>query len=173
MFITPLSMTEYVVAQMISGAIKAVVLFGMVSLIALLVFGFNLFAIGFITPALLFVNLLCFAYSIGLIILGIILRMGTRIQALAWGLVLIFQPLTAAYYPLDVMPPPLQAVARVLPPTYVFEAARASLSTPGVHWEYMAIAAGQNVLYFALAIWFFAYMYRRSRQIGQFARNEE
>jgi len=29
------------------------------------------------------------------------------------------------------------------------------------------------VLYFALAIWFFAYMYRRSRQIGQFARNEE
>jgi len=162
MFITPLSMTEYVVAQMISGAIKAVVLFGMVSLIALLVFGFNLFAIGFITLALLFVNLLCFAYSIGLIILGIILRMGTRIQALAWGLVLIFQPLSAAYYPLDVMPPP-----------YVFEAARASLSTPGVHWEYMAIAAGQNVLYFALAIWFFAYMYRRSRQIGQFARNEE
>jgi len=89
-------------------------------------------------------------------------RAGTRIQALAWGLVLIFQPLSAAYYPLDVMPP-----------TYVFEAARASLSTPGVHWEYMAIAAGQNVLYFALAIWFFAYMYRRSRQIGQFARNEE
>ncbi len=162
MFITPLSMTEYVVAQMISGAIKAVVPFGKVSLIALLVFGFNLFAIGFITLALLFVNLLCFAYSIGLIILGIILRMGTRIQALAWGLVLIFQPLSAAYYPLDVMPP-----------TYVFEAARASLSTPGVHWEYMAIAAGQNVLYFALAIWFFAYMYRRSRQIGQFARNEE
>ena len=173
MFITPLSMPEYIVAQMISGAIKAVVLFGLVALIALFVFGLNLFALGLPNLALLFVNLLCFAYSIGLIILGIILRLGTRIQALAWGLVLVFQPLTAAYYPLDVMPPALQSVARMLPPTYVFEAARASLSEPRVHWEFMAIAAVQNALYFGLAVWFFAFMYRRSRQTGQFARNEE
>ena len=30
-----------------------------------------------------------------------------RELALAWGLVLIFQPLTAAYYPVSVMPPVL------------------------------------------------------------------
>jgi ABC-2 type transport system permease protein len=123
--------------------------------------------------SLLFVNLLCFAYSIGLFILGIILRLGTRIQALAWGLVLIFQPLTAAYYPLDVMPPALQALARAFPPTYVFEAARASLATPVIRWNEMGIAAVENVIYFGLSVWFFTYMYRRSRETGQFARNEE
>jgi hypothetical protein len=37
----------------------------------------------------------------------------------------------------------------------------------------MVIAAAENVLYFGLALWFFNYMYRRSRQTGQFARNEE
>lgn len=173
MFITPLSMTEYVVAQMISGAIKALVLFVMVALIASLAFGFNLFVLGFENLALLFVNLLWFAYSIGLIILGIILRIGTRIQALAWGMVLIFQPLTAAYYPLAIMPPPMQSVALVFPPTYVFEAARSSLQVPGVRWDYLGIAALQNVVYFGLAVVFFAYMYRRSRATGQFARNEE
>jgi ABC-2 type transport system permease protein len=173
MFITPLSMPEYVVAQMISGAAKALVLFSLVAVIAAWVFGLNLFDMGLGNLALMVLNLLCFAYSLGLIILGIILRLGTRIQALAWGLVLIFQPLTAAYYPLGVMPPALQAVARLFPPTYVFEAARASLAAPAVRWEDAGIAAAQNVVYFALAVWFFNYMFRRSRETGQFARNEE
>jgi ABC-2 type transport system permease protein len=173
MFIAPLSMTEYVVAQMLSAAIKAVLLFGLVSLIAVWAFNLNLFSIGLANLALLVLNLLWFAYSIGLFVLGIILRLGTRIQALAWGLILIFQPLTAAFYPLEVMPPALQAVARMLPPTFVFEAARAGLSAPVVRWDDVFVAAAENAVYFGLSVWFFHYMYRRSRQTGQFARNEE
>jgi ABC-2 type transport system permease protein len=173
MFITPLSMPEYVLAQMVSAAVKAFLLFLVVAFIADVLFDFNLFSMGLLNLALLFLNLLFFAYSIGLFILGIIFRLGTRIQALAWGLVLIFQPLTAAYYPLRVMPPVLQAVAYLLPPTYVFESARASLDTPIIHWDSIGIAAGENVIYFALSVWFFNYMYRRSRETGQFARNEE
>jgi ABC-2 type transport system permease protein len=173
MFIAPLSMVEYVLAQMISGAIKALILFGLVTLIAALLFGFNLATMGPANLTLSFLNLLWFAYSIGLFILGIILRVGTRIQALAWGLVLIFQPLTAAFYPLSVMPPALQSIARAFPPTYVFESARAGLSTPELHLDWMLIAALENVAYFALSLWFFQYMYRRSRETGQFARNEE
>jgi ABC-2 type transport system permease protein len=173
MFITPLSMAEYVVAQMVSAAVKAVVLFGVVVLIAGLVFGFNLLDMGLGNIALGFVNLLWFAYSVGLFILGIIFRLGTRIQALAWGLVLVFQPLTAAYYPLSVMPPVMQTIARAFPPTYVFEAARAGLSAPDVNWAFAGVASLENVVYFALSLWFFDYMYRRSRQTGQFARNED
>jgi ABC-2 type transport system permease protein len=173
MFITPLSMREYVLAQMVSAALKTAVLFSLVAVIAAVIFGFNLFAMGVGNLTLGFMNLLWFAYSVGLFILGIIFRLGTRIQALAWGLVLIFQPLTAAYYPLSVMPPALQAVALAFPPTYVFEAARAGLSAPEVNWAYAAIAGLENAAYFALALWFFDYMYRRSRQTGQFARNEE
>jgi ABC-2 type transport system permease protein len=173
MFIAPLSMLEYVLAQMLSAAAKAVVLFGMVATIAAVFFDFNLFSMGPGTLALAFLTLLWFAYSIGLFILGIIFRLGTRIQALAWGLVLIFQPLTAAFYPLSVMPPVMQAIALLFPPTYAFEAARAALSTPDVSWEWVAIASVENVIYFALSVWFFLYMYRRSRETGQFARNEE
>jgi ABC-2 type transport system permease protein len=173
MFIAPLSMTEYVIAQMLSAAAKATLLFLLVALIAAYGFGFDIFRMGPANLALLFLNLLCFAYSIGLLILGIIFRLGTRIQALAWGLVWIFQPLTAAYYPLSVLPPPLQAVARLFPPTYVFEAARASLVTSEIHWQEIGMAAAENALYLVLAVIFFNYMYRRSRQTGQFARNEE
>jgi ABC-2 type transport system permease protein len=173
MFITPLSMPEYVLAQMVSGAVKAVVLFAAVAGLAAALFDVNLFVIGLPNLALLFLNLLWFGYSIGLLILGVIFRLGTRIQALAWGLLLIFQPLTAAYYPLAVLPAPLQAIARLLPPTYVFEAARAGLADPSIRWSDMTIAALENLIYFVLSLAFFQDMYRRSRLNGQFARNEE
>ncbi len=173
MFITPLSMPEYILAQILSAAVKAVVLFAVVAFVAAALFDFNVLRMGPLNLALLFLNLLCFGYSMGLLILGIILRLGTRIQALAWGLVLVFQPLTAAYYPLSVMPPSLQAVARLFPPTYVFEAARASLVVADIHWLDIGTAAAENAIYFGFAVWFFNYMYRRSRETGQFARNEE
>lgn len=173
MFITPLSMPEYIMAQILSAAAKAIVLFAVVALVAAALFDFNVLRMGLGNLSLLFVNLLWFGFSLGLFILGIILRLGTRIQALAWGLVLLFQPLTAAYYPLSVMPASLQFVARLFPPTYVFEAARAGLEAPEIQWSMIWTAAAENVLYFAISIWFFNYMYRRSRETGQFARNEE
>src|SRR5579859_1293829 len=46
MFITPLSMFEYVLAQVISGAVKALVLFGLVAFVAAAVFDFNMFNMG-------------------------------------------------------------------------------------------------------------------------------
>src|ERR1051326_5338977 len=112
MFIAPLSMLEYVLAQMISGALKALVLFALVAVIAASLFDFNLLNMGAGNLALAFLNLLWFGYSMGLFILGIILRLGTRIQALAWGLVLVFQPVTAAYYPLEVIPPGIGSASR-------------------------------------------------------------
>ena len=69
--------------------------------------------------------------------------------------------------------PVMQAIALLFPPTYAFEAARSALSTPEVRWEWVAIASLENVIYFALSVWFFLYMFRRSRETGQFARNEE
>jgi ABC-2 type transport system permease protein len=173
MFITPLSMQEYVVAQMLSALFKAVVLFTLIAIIAALLFGFNIFQIGIANLTLLSLNLVFFAYSLGLAVLAIIFRLGTRIQALAWGLVMIFQPLCAAFYPLRILPPALQTVALFFPPTYVFEAARNGLSSPEIEWAAIGVAAAENVVYFALSVWFFSYMYRRSRETGQFARNEE
>jgi ABC-2 type transport system permease protein len=173
MFITPLSMLEYVLAQLVSAALKALVLFAAVAVIASALFGFNVLDMGVPTLLLGFLTLLWFGYTTGLFVLGIIFRLGTRIQALAWGLVLIFQPLCAAYFPLSVMPPPMQILARALPPTYVFEAARSGLSAPSDDLSWMLIASIENAVYFGLAVWFFSFMYRRSRETGQFARNEE
>lgn len=173
LFIAPLSMAEYLGTAMLSAMVKAIFVLTLMGWMSSAVFGFHLASIGWVNLVVFTVNLLLFAYSSGLVILGLIFRFGTRIQALAWGLVVVFQPLTAMFFPAAVLPVPLRVVAYALPPTYVFEAARAALLNPRLDWQPAGIAFGLNVLYFILSAGLFAWMYQKSRDTGQFARNEQ
>ena len=172
MFVTPLDIKEYLLAHIISGSVKALMVFLLASLLSLAVFDFNIFGLGLINLGLYYLNLMLFAVSIGLAILGLIFAYGTRIQAFAWGLLPIFQPLTAALYPVSVLPSPLKEIAYVFPPTYIFEAARETLNSGGIVWNQIIISFLINIVYMVLSILFFRMMFKKSRESGQFARNE-
>ena len=114
-----------------------------------------------------------FAFATGIAVIGLIFRFGTRIQALAWGLIAIFQPLSAAYFPVSVLPTGLRYIAYVFPPTLSFEAARYGLlNDHAVNWTLFGISFAENLVYLALCVLFFSMLFRRSRDTGQFARNE-
>jgi ABC-2 type transport system permease protein len=172
MFVAPLSLAEYVAAHMLSGVLKTLVIFGMISAIAAAWFHFEIWRVGAVNLALFFANLTIFAWAVGLVLLGIVFMIGTRIQALAWGAIFVFQPLTAAFFPLGILPPGVRAVAYGIPPTWVFEAARRALADPSVNWTAAGIAFGENVLYLGIGLWAFYVMWARSRATGQFARND-
>jgi ABC-2 type transport system permease protein len=172
MFVAPLSIPEYIVAHMLSGLLKTLVIFCGICAIAAWGFHFDMLRVGVVNLVLFFANLTLFAWSVGLVLLGVIFQIGTRIQALAWGMIFLFQPLTAAFFPLSALPPGLRAVAYALPPTFVFEAARRALDTPGTNWQFLGIAGAENLAYFALAAGAFAWMVERSRITGRLARAE-
>lgn len=172
MFIAPLMMQEYILAHTLSGIGKACIILFISSILAIFVFHFNIVTIGIIPLFFLFINLAFFAFSMGIAMLGLILRYGTRIQAFAWGVVPIFQPLSAAFYPVSVMPLPLQVMAYLFPPTYTFEAARYSLVHHIINWQLIGVSFATNICYFAICLLFFSKMLKRSRDTGQFARNE-
>lgn len=172
MFVAPLSLKEYMAAEMLAGAVKTIIILVLISLIAQVVFHFNLLSLGIINLILFFINLTVFSWSIGIVILGLIFRFGVRIQALAWGLIFLFQPLTAVYFPVDVLPKFMQWIAYLLPGTYIFEAARASISNPHINWQYIAISFIENIIYFAISVWLFNMMFNKSKETGQFANNE-
>jgi ABC-2 type transport system permease protein len=172
LFIAPLSMEEYLIAHMLSGLLKTLVIFATISVIAAAGFRFNILRLGVLNLVLFTTNLTVFSWSLGLVLLGVIFLLGTRIQALAWGFIFLFQPLTAAFYPIGVLPPVVQRIAYTLPPTFVFEAARQALSHSEVNWRFAAIAFGENLVYFGVAVQVFTLMFARARETGQFARNE-
>jgi ABC-2 type transport system permease protein len=157
---------------MVSGVAKTLLIFLLISLLALIFFDYNIFELGSVNLFFFFVNLIIFSWVIGIAVLGAIFRFGTRIQALAWGLIFLFQPLTASFFPAETLPSFLQKVAFALPATYIFEAARKSLVDPTTHWDLITIAFLLNVVYFAASLYFFNYMFRKSKESGQFARNE-
>lgn len=172
MFVSPLSMTEYIGALMFSAVVKSCLIFILLSTVTALLFEFNIFSLGILNLVLFFTNLTLFSWTIGLLLLGVIFLYGTRIQALAWGLIFLFQPLVATFFPVKVLPKLIQPIAYLLPPTYVFEAARAAIENPSVNWGFFAISLVLNIIYLLLGLYCFKLMYNRSKETGQFARNE-
>jgi ABC-2 type transport system permease protein len=172
MFVAPLSIGEHMAAFLVSGVIKTLLIFLLTAALSIVAFHFNVFDLGALNLTIYFVNLTMFAWTLGIIILGLIFCYGMRMQAFAWGIAFLFQPLTAAYYPVKVLPPALQAFAYALPPTYVFEAARLNWSTGVSDWNMIATAMVLNVVYLVVAIWIFSFLFKRSKESGQFARNE-
>ncbi len=172
LFISPISVLEYNAAFVISGSIKALIVFLTSALLSLYIFHFNIFQLGFSNLLLFFINMVIFGISTGLIIIGLIFRYGTRIQALAWGVTFLFQPLTAAFFPVSILPFPLREIAYLFPATYVFEAARAAIHNPSINWHLMAIALTENTIYMIICTWIFQKLFSKSKETGQFARNE-
>jgi ABC-2 type transport system permease protein len=171
-FITPIRVSEYLLAHFISGVLKAFLMIVIFTLLVNVVFHFDMMQLGIVNLFLYFVNLVLFATSTGILILGVIFRYGTRLSALAWGLIFIIQPLTAALFPLSVLPYLLQKVALLLPVTYIFEAARQSVFTHQILWKYIGIATAENIIYLIVSLALFGLMFNKAKNTGQFARNE-
>lgn len=172
LFVAPLKIEEYLFAHMLSGIIKTATVLMLTSIMSVLIFHFNILTIGFVNLLLYFLNLTLFAWTLGLIVLGFIFRFGTRIQALAWSIAYLFQPLTAAFYPVKILPPFLQSISYLIPATYIFEAARVNLFDTSTQWNLIGKAVVLNFVYMLIAIFIFRLMFRQSRETGQFARND-
>src|SRR5262249_34543807 len=81
MFIAPLRVSEYLSAHTLSGIVKAIIVFVLDSMIAIGIFHFNIYQVGFLNLLIFFLNLSIFAFVTGVIVLGLIFRYGMRIQA--------------------------------------------------------------------------------------------
>ncbi|MCR4325562.1 MAG: ABC transporter permease [Patescibacteria group bacterium] len=172
MFIAPLQVREYIFAQFASGCVKALMLLVMGSLFSAWLFNFNVLEVGLLNLALVFLVFALFGFALALVILGIIFRFGTRLAALSWSLPWLFQPLAAAFFPIEELPKALQAVAYVLPPSYAFEAARNGLAYHVVDWPLFAAGVILALAYCVASVVVFKLFLKKSKDIGQFARNE-
>jgi ABC-2 type transport system permease protein len=165
LMISPLRPMEFVTSLMIMSIIRLAVGMIPVSLLAIIFFGFNLWALGFGLVAF-FVNLMLTGWAVGIFVSGLLLRHGLGAENMAWSIMFLLLPLTCVYYPVNVLPDWLQVVAWTLPPTYVFEGMRALLLEQVFRADLMLQALAINILLFALAVFGFLAFLKTSRRHG-------
>jgi ABC-2 type transport system permease protein len=169
LMVTPLRESEYVIGTALFGLFKLVIGVGVVALTAGALFAFNVTSIGLplvpIVAVLLFVG-----WAVALVVIGLILRFGDGAEILAWGLLSIVLPLSGAFYPISAMPGPIQALAKLLPTTRVFGAARAVVAGRAMPWGDLAVGAIGTLVVAAAALFYATRMLALFRARGYISR---
>jgi ABC-2 type transport system permease protein len=152
LLVTPLRESEYVAGVVLFGLGKLAIAITTVSVVAYALFAFHATDLG---PGLipLIAVLLAIGWSVGLVVIGLILRVGQGAEILAWGLLAIVMPLSGTFYPVEALPGALQPIAHLLPTTRVFAAGRTILAGGAVPWGQIAWAAVGAVVIAAASVW--------------------
>jgi ABC-2 type transport system permease protein len=172
LMISPLRASEFVAALMLMSIIRLAIGMVPVTLLAIAFFGFNLWGLGFALAAF-FANLMFTSWAVGLFVSGLVMRNGLGAETFAWSIMFLLLPLTCVYYPVAVLPSWLQAVAWVLPPTYVFEGMRALLVDQTFRSDLMIQALALNVGLFAVSVAAFLGLLRSARRNGSLLQTGE
>jgi ABC-2 type transport system permease protein len=164
-FVAPVRTVEYVAATCAVGVLRIGVTLLVLTVVAALAYQFHIFDLGF--PLLPFLgNLILFGWFLGMFSTALIMRWGQAAESLAWAVPFFIQPLAAVFYPVSVLPGWLQPAAMCLPCTPVFEGMRAVLAGKPTPWGDIQHALLLNLVWGALASWFFAANLRHVRKTG-------
>jgi ABC-2 type transport system permease protein len=82
----------------------------------------------------------------------------------------LLSPFAAVYYPLAALPGWMRGIARLLPPSYVFEGMRAVVGGQRFDAGSLLIAFLLAMAYILLACWIFMRVFRYSVRTGLLAR---
>ncbi|MCW2235866.1 ABC transporter permease [Azospirillum canadense] len=172
LFVSPLRPGEWVVSLFTMSLIRTIIGVVPAALLAIPFFGYSVFSLG-LPLAAFFVNLILLGWSLGLLIVAMILRYGMGAEGLAWIVVFMLAPISAVYYPVSVLPEWLQWVALSLPSSHVFEGMRAVLFGGAMRWDHLAWAVGLNAVYMALCTLVFLYSFKQARVRGALLQTGE
>jgi len=164
-FVSPLRPGEYVLSLIMIGAFKLLLASTFMITVAIVFYHFNIFKIG-LTLIPLVINLLVMGWAVGIVTMAIILRFGQEAEVMAWGIAFLFQPLSAVFYPVDVLPPVIQAIAKFVPASHIFEGMRHAITYKTYPSEHILWASCLNVVYLLAAIGFFYFVFNKVKEKG-------
>jgi ABC-2 type transport system permease protein len=169
LFASPLNPPEYIFSLMLVGLVKLITTATVMALLAWVFYSFNIFLLGLsLVPFVL--NLIIMGWSIGIVTTALIIRFGQEAEVLAWALGFLFMPISAVFYPVSVLPPFLQTIARYIPAAYVFEGMRGVINSGSFSLVELLWAFGLNAVYLVLAFMFFRWNFRVVKKKGLLVR---
>jgi len=143
LFASPLTPAEFLASTIAMSIFKVTCVSFVMGICAWLFYDYNVLVMGlWLLPFVL--NLVITGWIIGVLTTSLIMRFGQEAEILAWSLVFLFQPISCVFYPMEVLPMWLQAVAWINPAAHVFEGMRVVLNGAGVPLAHLAWAGGLN-----------------------------
>ena len=170
LMVSPLSPGEYIAGAVAWSLTKVLVGWTVMVTIAAVLFHFVALKMGLGSLAIFAGTLMLFGTAIGMLVIGVILRLGPGADILAWGLAVILMPISSVFYPVSALPGWAQAIAKALPSARAFEAMRTVLAGHPMPWGSMAIAVGLDLLYLGAGLLFARSMYNTLRRRGYITR---
>ncbi len=169
-FIAPVRSYHLVFGALLFGILRGSVVFFILVAVSGYLFGFDFLA-GGIFPVLAFLaGIFAMAASIGITVCISILTFGQKADVAAWSLSGLILLVSGIYYPVDVLPPLLQALARAIPLTYFLEYYR-SIFIPGPH--HLMWGAALASFYLTLGLILLDRAIERARRTGILLRLSE
>lgn len=166
---TPLRPIEWLLGAALEGLLKVLIGLGAVIVAAAAMYGFDITDAGVpLVPVMAL--LLLTGWAVALAVMGVVMFFGAGTESLAWGLLLILMPLSGVFYPVSVLPEVLQPVSAVLPTTYVFSAARATVTGDPSPWGEIGVAAIATAVLMAAALAFAVFSLRVFQRRGLISR---
>jgi ABC-2 type transport system permease protein len=168
-FASPLTISEYVSGLILTSIITSLAGLSLMLVLGGWAFGYNILKLGLLLMPFLS-TLFLFGLALGVFATSLILRFGPSAEWLAWPIPFVLNPFVGVFYPISTLPAVLQPIAKLLPPSYVFEGMRAVIFTETFSWPYIITGFGLACVYLALAYLFFIYIYRLVLRNGLIAR---
>jgi ABC-2 type transport system permease protein len=170
LMVTPMTEIEYGAGVALFGLAKLAMGVGTVSIVAFVLFTFNITTLGLALVPLVAILLLV-GWAVALFVIGLILRVGQGAEIMTWGVIALLLPLSGIFYPVDALPDALQPISQALPTTHVFAAAHQVVDGHPLPWDEVGIAAIGAVVMAVLGVWYLMRMLATFRKRGFISRH--
>ncbi len=148
---TPMRPSEYLAGAVALGMLKLAIGWVVAAAIAFFAYAFSVGSLGLALLPFL-ADVLLTGLVLGIVVLALVVRYGQGVEILAWGLAFVVLPISAVFFPVSVLPGPLQVLAHAWPASYVFEGMRSVLAGGPIPWGQLAWATVLNLIYLAAAL---------------------
>lgn len=165
MMVAPVTPFHIIFGAMLTGILKVSLSSGVAIVLAWFLFSYSLFSLGLsLIPFVM--CLVVMGWALGIMTTALILRFGQEAEVLAWGVIFLFQPVSAVFNPVSVLPTGFRQIAFFVPASHVFEGMRTVLAGGSFPWQDLEWALLIDLLYFAGALYLFHRVLERARRTG-------
>ena len=120
-FMAPVRGFHLIIGSLLFGILRSTLVFVILMVLSFYFFSFDFLVAG-IWPTMVFLGgLFLTSASIGILVCISILRFGQRAEVVAWTFTGIMMFICGIYYPVSMLPPAIQIIAKAIPLTYFLE----------------------------------------------------